>query len=139
MSRAIKYSILSNDSKYKYKLSENFYERTEILPKEKLFISDLSKMGKIYVSLATDGLLTIHSDYAWDGPSGPTIDTPDFLIASLVHDAIYQMLREKKLPQSIRKTADQIMRRICIEEGMSNLRAFYVYWAVRAFGSSSAK
>ncbi len=139
MNREIKYSILQDNSGYKYRLSENFSEPIEITPSKPVFISDKTKIGKIYASLSTDGLLTIYPGYAWDGPSGPTVDTPDFLVASLVHDALYQMLREKKLPQSMRKIADQILKRICIEEGMSNLRAFYVYLAVRIFGTSSEK
>jgi methyl coenzyme M reductase gamma subunit len=44
-----------------------------------------------YLKLSEDGDLTISNGYAWDGPSGPTIDTKDFIRRSLVHDALYQM------------------------------------------------
>ena len=47
-----------------------------------------------FIEIGTDGLLTIRKGYAWDGPSGPTIDTKDFMRGSLVHDALYQLLRE---------------------------------------------
>ncbi|HUS89668.1 MAG TPA: hypothetical protein VMW91_10000, partial [Desulfosporosinus sp.] len=38
--------------------------------------------------------IVIHKGYAWDGPSGPTFDTPNFMLGSLVHDVFYQAMRE---------------------------------------------
>ncbi len=120
-------------------LDEDYSEKIEIQPLGNLSIFGGEEGEKMYVSLSLGGTLKINSGYAWDGPSGPTIDTPDFLIGSLVHDALYQLMRERKLPQSYRKIADQILKRICLEEGMPSWRAFYVYYAVRLFGASSAK
>jgi len=40
-----------------------------------------------------------------------------------VHDALYQLMRLKLLPASLRETADMLLRRICIEDGMCRLRA----------------
>ena len=45
------------------------------------------------------------------GASGPTLDTDDTMeLDSLVHDALYQLMREGCLPQSARKAADKLMR-----------------------------
>ena len=38
-----------------------------------------------------------------------------------------------------RKTADQILKDICIEDGMWKFRAAYVYRAVRTFGEKHAR
>lgn len=81
-----------------------------------------------------DGVLTIAKGYAWDGPSGPAFDTSDFMRASLVHDALYQLIREKEFSQVYRMDADRIMKRICEEDGMPWLRVQWCYWAVRKFG-----
>jgi len=80
--------------------------------------------------------LTIHEGYAWDGASGPTIDTKSFMRGSLVHDALYQLISTKKLGKEHRRDADKVLYRICREDGMSWFRAKYVYYAVRKFGES---
>jgi len=45
-----------------------------------------------FLAMDRYGKLTIYAGYAWDGPSGPSIDTLTFMRASLVHDALYQLL-----------------------------------------------
>ena len=85
------------------------------------------------------GKLRIRAGYAWDGPSFIAIHTKTFMLASLVHDAYYQMIREGLLHPQRRKYADKEMRRICLEEGMNKFRAWYAYRFVRAFGKKSSK
>ena len=84
-----------------------------------------------YIDLSTDGLLTIKKGYAWDGPSGPTRDTKSFMRGSLVHDALYQLMRNGLLPSSCREDADQELHRICREDGMNRFRAWYILLGVR--------
>lgn len=92
-----------------------------------------------WVSLDLTGLLTLKAGYAWDGPSGPTVDTPSFMRGSLVHDALNQLMREEHLPaKTYRKTADEILREMCVEDGMWPVRAFWVYHAVRRFSDPAA-
>jgi len=53
-----------------------------------------------YLKLDGDGQFEFSKGYAWDGPSGSTVDTLNFMRGSLVHDALYQLIRmEKILPQ----------------------------------------
>ena len=85
------------------------------------------------------GNLSIKKGYSWDGPSGPTIDTKNFMRGSLIHDALYQLMRERVLPQDVRNEADQILRKICRQDGMSKLRAWSVYQAVKIGGAGAAK
>ena len=91
------------------------------------------------VQINAAGKLLIKAGYSWDGPSGPTIDTPNFMRGSLVHDALYQLMREGVLEQHDRKRTDIILREICRADGMSRLRAWGVYRAVRKFGAGSAR
>ena len=92
-----------------------------------------------WCSLTKDGILTVKAGYAWDGPSGPTFDTKDFMRGSLAHDALYQLMREGKLPQSCREAADGVLKEICKEDGMGWFRLWYVYKGVRDFAASAAK
>ncbi len=78
-------------------------------------------------------ILKVNARYAWDGPSGPTFDTKTFMRGSLFHDALCQLIREGLLDKKYRKYADQLLREICLEDGMSKFRAWYVYMAVRTY------
>ena len=90
-----------------------------------------------YVALR-NGKLLIGGGYAWDGPTW-AIDTENFMRGSLIHDALYQLMREGQLDSSYRKQADVLLYHTCREDGMSWWRASYVYQMVRWFGASAAK
>lgn len=85
-----------------------------------------------------EGVIFIRKGYAWDGPSGPAFDTKNFMIASLVHDALYQLMRSEKIPESCRSEADRLMKHFCIKYGMSRIRASYCTWGVKRFAKSAA-
>jgi hypothetical protein len=122
-----------NLSGYKYALMEPYVYETEFsLPKA---IAETHG----WVKLNASGRLSLKQGYAWDGPSGPTLDTKDFMRGSLVHDALYQLMRLKLLSGRLRKRADVLLWMICLEDGMPKARANYVYHAVRAFGASAAR
>lgn len=94
-----------------------------------------------WVRLHTDGVLTVRKGYAWDGPSGPSIDTPSFMRGSLFHDALYQLIRERRLEDwdgEDRLRADELIRDVCLADGMLPFRAGYVFWTLRAFGQRAA-
>ena len=58
---------------------------------------------------------------------------------SLVHDALYQLMRNNFISKvKWRKSADRELRKICLEDGMSFIRAWGVYQAVRLFGGKAA-
>jgi len=91
-----------------------------------------------YISLTWTGTLSIRRGYAWDGASGPTIDTKNTMQGSLVHDALYQLMRERHLPAEFREIADRILQRILVEDGMSSVRAWSWYTGVNWGGGPSA-
>ncbi|EMO29412.1 hypothetical protein LEP1GSC170_1210 [Leptospira interrogans serovar Bataviae str. HAI135] len=129
--------VYKNLKNYKYELVRSYDYQTNIKTDSRVHVGHRIKT---FVSLDPDGLLHIEAGYAWDGPSGPTFDTKTFMRGSLVHDALYQLMREEKLDHiKYRDTADQILKKICLEDGMSAFRAAYVYRFVSWFGGSSAK
>ncbi|MBN2238608.1 MAG: hypothetical protein JW712_02450 [Dehalococcoidales bacterium] len=120
---------------YKYQVYEEYRHATKIQPTEDV---PADPRFKKYLELKTDGTLIIKAGYAWDGPSGPTIDTPSFMRGSLVHDALYQLLREKCIGQEWRDEADRILKETCIEDGMPRIFAGLVFWAVNKFAKMAA-
>ena len=115
---------------YKYQLVQTYRIMTGIKPDDDI--------QSYYLNLSKRGELTIRRGYAWDGPSGPTIDTKNFMRGSLVHDALYQLMRQGLLPGDWRHEADKELRRICLEDGMSRFRAWLVYRGVRLGASYAA-
>lgn len=83
-----------------------------------------------YLSVV-DGWMQIEDGYRWDGSSGPAIDTAKCMIASLVHDAYYQMMRESCILRNAwRGYADRQYREICLDAGMWEPMAEWRYWAI---------
>ncbi len=118
-------------SDYKYQLAEGYDISISIKPK--------SDIKTEYIDLDTEGNLTVKKGYAWDGPSGPVKDTKENMRASLVHDALYQLMRNKEISsRTHRKAADQEFKDICKADGVSNLRASVCYKALRKFGKPAA-
>lgn len=81
--------ILRYRGGYKYQCVGDFHFQTAIYGLE---------IRTQFIRLSKTGLLTIVDGYACDGPSGPTIDTPIFIYAAFVHDALYQLTRMGELP-----------------------------------------
>jgi hypothetical protein len=116
---------------YKYQLCKDYFIKLDVYP--------IEPINTPWLSLHTNGLLTIRSGYAWDGPSGPTVDTKDSMRGSLVHDALYQLMRLGLIDISYRDMADTILRTICVEDGMNLFRAEMWRVAVKLFAEGCAK
>ena len=67
--------------RYKYTLLNDYSYQTDIQ------VPEDADLGLLKID--PSGLLIIKNGYAWDGPSGPTFDTKNFMRGSLVHDALY--------------------------------------------------
>lgn len=117
--------------RYKYTLFDDYRHETGIIPP--------CAITSRFIDLDMSGMLTIKKNYAWDGASGPAIDTKRIMRGSLVHDALYQLIREQYLPLKARENADWLLREICLEDGMPKLNADLVYLAVDLFGKPNAK
>jgi hypothetical protein len=120
---------------YKYVLACNLSHPTKIVNEGfKLPLCEIEPSGFLHVLIG----------YSWDGPSGPTIDTKSFIRGSLIHDALYQLLRETGFGKGHDKhdvrryRADQILRNVCIEDGMWKWRAKWVFRGVRVGGGPAA-
>lgn len=110
---------------YKYQLKKDASIKIELK-----FIKELDIKFITY----KEGILTAKEGYAWDGPSGPTIDTKDFMRGSLFHDVLYQLMREGYISKDYRESADSLLFYICEKDNMPLIRRLYVYQGVNTFG-----
>jgi len=112
---------------YKYELMETLSTRVPVAEDVQTEFIEL-----------TEGVLTIREGYCWDGASGPTIDTKSTMRGSLVHDALYQLMRMGLIGQEYKPIADQTFRKLIRADGMCAFRGWYYYNGVRFFGRKSA-
>lgn len=91
------------------------------------------------IALSSMGTLKVESGWPWDGPSGPTVDTPSFMRGSLAHDALYALMRQGRLGQENRRAADKLLYALCRQDGMGWFRAQYVYWGLRIGAGYAAR
>ena len=148
----------SNVKAYKYKLEENFVQRTGIVG---------FNFDNRYYSMLDDGTFLAKYSYTWDGSSIPYKRLLRFLSlrfydadryckeASLIHDGLCQAMREGLLPAKYKILADLLYQQMCIEYRMkmweiktknktrwkrkeytnkTNNWAAKRYWALRKFG-----
>ena len=140
-----KTGVLRYRNNWKYEVTELFEHPLEIaLPGTGGQISN-TNAGPPLIELKTangkNECVAIHfgMGYKWDGPSGPTIDTPNAMRASLVHDGLYQAIREGWLDKKARKGADLEFRRLLELDGMTFWRRWLWYWCVRLFAANAAR
>lgn len=115
-------------SGYRYQLDSGYEQPVPEL---------LAYQARMHYATLEAGTLSIAAAYAWDGMSGPVLTTRWNIRASLIHDALYQLIRETALPPECRPIADVIFRRILIEDGVLPPIAWLYYSAVRLWGDAS--
>ena len=108
-------------SGYKYQLAEQYTDKISIVGHT--IITD-------FIKLDIGGNLIIEKGYAWDGASGPTWDDKTNMRGSLVHDALFQLMRGKKLNQEYYHQANKILYEDLLEDGMNRFRAWLYYRGV---------
>lgn len=120
---------------YKYQLCDTFEQTITITPPFNIHSE--------WIQLSDQGRLTIFKGYAWDGASGPTRDVslvrrrPTSIRGSLIHDALYQLMREQLLGLEYRSLADHLLYQCCLEDGMLKPRA-WVWWQAVRWGAGPA-
>jgi hypothetical protein len=130
-------SVLKYKKGYKYQLAEDFVFE---LPKKILGKIEKPLIDQSFIDLEPNGILIIRAGYAWDGPSGPTFDTKTFMKGALVHDALYQLIRNGYFfdDEKARELADDLLKEMCRRDRMIKVRAWWVHFFVRKFGTHAA-
>lgn len=120
----MKYRELKN---WKYQLTEDYIIETNIT------FPGCKETDLIY--LEDNGKLIIRKGYAWDGATYYP-DFKDIMRGSLVHDCLIQLVSEGYIDHDFRKSADDLLRTICLEDGMPRIEANLVHKAVRKYSKS---
>jgi len=119
-------------SGYKYQLASDYSIKTTIKPGK--------DVDTKFIKLDLNGNLTIVEGYAWDGPSGPVIDRKENMRASLVHDAFYQLMRNRCITaKKYKDKADKLFKKICIKDGVSGRTAQIYYLGLKLGGKPSTE
>lgn len=99
-------------------------------------------MQSPFASIAAESLCIMRG-YAWDGASFilfAWFGTPKrWIVPSLVHDALYQLMQDGLLPLIYRKEADLLFYQLLRERGVWGITAAVAYYAVHWFGNYCAR
>ncbi|KKW10180.1 MAG: hypothetical protein UY48_C0046G0004 [Candidatus Gottesmanbacteria bacterium GW2011_GWB1_49_7] len=132
---------------WKYRTEETIEVQIDFHPQQNIVTS--------YGSFDITGKVIIFKGYSFDGPSGPCkwlSELPlgvgwlyrrfalmQIFLGALVHDFLYQLIREEYLNGRMwRQLADHIFRVIIRRNGTSGIRAWWIYTGVRIGGGPSA-
>lgn len=122
---------------YKYVVHDDYLIKLPFAPPEDIITE--------FISFFRSGLLLVKRNYPWDGASGPTIDTKNTMIASLVHDALYELFRLEVLSAvEFRDDADAVLEQLAMEATpgwrkpieWARFKAWYL--GVRGFAGNAA-
>ena len=116
---------------FKYVTTRDFYIELSVVPLEPIALP--------FVTMDMQGRTCIFARYAWDGASGPTIDTLTSMIGSLVHDLGYQLIRLGLIAPEYKEYFDHLLAELCIEDGMWTCRAKIWEAFVLKFGNHSCR
>jgi len=112
-------------SGYKYQLAESISFQTNFKSKTGFKLD--------FISITKEGLITGSKGYAWDGPSGPTYDDDLFMLLSLLHDMLYQLIRAGFFRHDYWRLADHEM------ESLLKVILPSLKWAKRTFWKARIK
>lgn len=93
------------------------------------------KIRAEFITLTESGWLTIKRGYAWDGATGLPSTPKSLMRASLVHDVLYQLIRNGLFDR--RDIADELFFEFAQEDGFS--AAPLALWIVEHFGAGFAR
>jgi hypothetical protein len=116
----------TNDKEFKYELLTTYRINVGNIP-------NMACSPGPYIKFIYPHTLCILAGYRWDGATYAW-DTKETMRASLVHDALYQAIRMRALPLVYRAKADELFLHILQADGVSYIRAVYMYAAVRLCG-----
>ena len=114
---------------YKYQLHSDYATLLSFGPKDDI--------KTYFITFLADRTLKIKKGYAWDGMSGGMVDTKTSMRGSLIHDALYGLLRQNLLKMPMRSEVDDELKRICSKDGMWGWRYKLHRWGL-GFGGTGA-
>ncbi|MEO1082407.1 MAG: DUF1353 domain-containing protein [Pseudomonadota bacterium] len=109
-------------------------KRTAVLQEEMVFDTGIRPdNGYSHTAHGMDrfGKLVVKQGFIWDLGSGPAIDTPGMIYASIPHDALYEAMNMGLLDWKHRKAADEYFMWLLEVAGTPWWRRAYIWIGVR--------
>jgi len=100
---------------FKYQSRNDMVYFTGIFP-PKTIVTEL-------IILRTDSWMWVGKYFAWDGCSGPTIDTNTNGRGGHAHDALAALMRGGYIPMGCRFASNKVIERLMIDDGAWECRA----------------
>jgi len=116
---------------FKYVSTRDYHIKLDIVP--------YAPIDLPLIKMDMKGNIIILAGYPWDGASGPTWDTLNSMIGSLIHDVIYRLIRLGLIDKAYKTYGDKVLHDLCTEDGMWAFRADYWRWSVLRFGIGSTR
>ena len=115
---------------YKYQLAADEYFYTSFRP--------VNTIRAPRITLYTDGAMIVNEGYSWDGATGiPDLRTN--MRASCGHDALYQLMRLKKLDWKEYGKADDDFAKWMREAGAWSITVNTLRWGLQQMAGTFAK
>jgi hypothetical protein len=116
---------------YKYVTTRDYHIKFDIVP--------YAAFSNDFFSMDMEGNTVIFKRYAWDGCSGPTWDRSNNMIAGLLHDSLYQMIRLGLIDPKYKDYADDLLHNVMVEDGAWGWEADLYHFGVMEFGAGSTR
>lgn len=97
------------------------------------------RVARAICELFEDGVLIVRTGTEYDFGSGPAIDTPSVVIASLAHDMICHLTNARLLPWSCRSLGDTMYRVMLGQNGTGFARRCRHFIGVRLYSELIAR
>jgi len=91
-----------------------------------------------HITFHADNELEIKKGFPWDGMSGGVPDTDRNMQGSVVHDALYKLIRQGLLPMRYRHLADAELEIICVDDRVWEWVAAMYRWGLSRGGTAAA-
>ena len=115
-----------------YQIESPFFIQTSFRPDK------LIQTANGRLALTLNGVLCMMPGYVSDGSSGPTIQTKSSFRGAFAHDGGYRFMRRGRLPVTTRVAWDDLILKLCLEDGMWGWRGNGWYKSLRKFGGKNA-
>ena len=127
-----------NGGKWPYVVLEDYFYQWENNPigGDSKQTSISTSGGRVVADFAA-GAVTLKEGYAWDGNSGPAVNTLKCLRASALHDVWCQAMQLEIYERSFRnwRRGAKEYRTVCHRDGMGLIRRWFRYCALLTYGS----
>jgi len=104
-----------------------------------VYLRSVKRVAKVEGALLVTGELIVYAGTEYDFGSGPAVDTPAVVIASLAHDMICHLTNARAIPWACRAMGDRMYREMMRQNGAGFVRRWGHWLGVRGYSELIAR